>query len=109
MTKSPVELGVTGEDTRGYAEVTDGLEPAPFAEACDVDLGCEAGGIGTDGGAWSLIDGFVGECRKVCDGLEGRFGRGGSGGVGLSLRDKLDVDLLGTKALRELEAEVDGG
>lgn len=29
--------------------------------------------------------------------------------MGLSLRDKLDVDLLGAKVLRELEAEVDGG
>lgn len=62
MTKSPVELGVTGEDSRGYAGVTDGLEPAPFAEACDVDLRCEAGGTGIDVGAWSLIDGFVDEC-----------------------------------------------
>lgn len=65
MTKSPVELGVTGGDPRGYAGVTNGLEHAPFAEACDVDLRCEAGGIGIDGGAWSLIDGFVGECRKL--------------------------------------------
>lgn len=65
MTKSPVELGVTGEDPRGYAGVTDGLEHAPFAEACDVALRCEAGVIGIDGGAWSLIDGFVGECRKL--------------------------------------------
>lgn len=65
MTKSPVELGVTGEDPRGYAGVTNGLEHAPFAEACDVDLRCEAGGIGIDGGAWSLIDGFVGGCRKL--------------------------------------------
>lgn len=65
MTKSAVELGVTGEDPRGYAGVTNGLEHAPLAEACDVDLRCEAGGIGIDGGAWSLIDGFVGECRKL--------------------------------------------
>lgn len=63
ITKSPVELGVTGEGAPGYAEVTDEAKPVPFAEACDVDLEREAGG--NDGGAWSLVDGFVGECRRV--------------------------------------------
>lgn len=60
MTKSPVELGVTAREVApGYAEVADEPEPVPFAEACDVDLERKAGG--NDGGAWSLVVGFVGE------------------------------------------------